>query len=614
MPRAASALLVVLLGVAAVGAFGWMVAKQFVNVTEQLPNYATNIQQKMESLRNSRGSRLAKATDTVRQLGSEIEEGAAATAGTPAAPLANPQNARSKASQASASTSQKNSKPAPVAGTAANPVQVNVVSPPANFMGSLPSVLDTVATAGIVIVFTFFMLLQREDLRNRFIRLAGQGRLKVMTQALDEAAHRVSRYLLLQSIVNICYGVIIGVTLYFLKIPNALLWGAIAGTVRFLPYIGPPIGAFFPVALSLAVFHGWSRPLMTAGVFLSLEIVVSNFVEPLLYGAQTGITSIGILFAAVFWTTLWGPVGLLLSTPLTVCLVVMSRHIPYLSFLQIVLGDVPVLPPEARFYQRLLAMDQDEARQILEQDFKDMCLGDLYDSVIVRALSLVEQDRHRDMLDETTEKFIFQSTKELLDEQLERCSPQNGSPQNGSAHNEATEDPHETSGPQTPVKSAEDRAPRQVGKILCVPARDEADEIVGMMLTQLLERDGYLVQCLSPAGTNEMLEQVALEKPEIVCISALPPFAVAYARTLYRKLREHSPALTILTGLWQFSGEADKIAARMGMGKTGTVYATLADVMHEITEIDREKTASVDEHPEEMVKVGPGRDVERVSR
>jgi predicted PurR-regulated permease PerM len=615
LPRTASALLVVLLGVAAVGAFGWMVAKQFVNVTEQFPNYATNIQQKIASLRNSRGSRLAKATDTVRELGSEIEEGSAATAGTPAAPLANPQNARSKASQASASTSQKNSKPSPGdAGTAANPVPVKVVSPPANSMDSLPSVLDAVATAGIVIVFTFFMLLQREDLRNRFIRLAGQGRLKVMTQALDEAAQRVSRYLLLQSLVNVSYGVIIGVALYFLKIPNALLWGAIAGTLRFLPYIGPPLGAFFPVALSLAVFNGWSRPLMTAGVFICLEIVVSNFVEPLLYGAQTGVTSIGILFAAVFWTTLWGPVGLLLSTPLTVCLVVMGRHVPFLSFLQIMLGDEPVLPPEARFYQRLLAMDQDEARRILEQDFKDMCLGDLYDSVIVRALSLAEQDRHRDMLDETTEKFIFQSTKELLDEQLERCSPQNGTPQNGSAYDEAAEAPHESGGQPAPPKCAEDRAPRQVGKILCLPARDEADEIVGIMLTQLLERDGYLAQCLSPASTNEMLEQVALEKPEIVCISALPPFAVAHARTLYRKLRERWPALTILTGLWQFSGDADKIAARMGIGKNGTVCAALSDVMHEITEINREKTASLNEHPAEMVKVGQSLAVEKVSR
>jgi hypothetical protein len=216
-------------------------------------------------------------------------------------------------------------------------------------------------------------------------------------------------------------------------------------------------------------------------------------------------------------------------------------------------------------------------------------------------------------LDETTEKFIFQSTKELLEEQLERCSLQNGSPQNGSAHNEATEASHETR-ELTAAKPAEDRAPRQVGKILCVPARDEADEIVGIMLTQLLEREGYVAQCLSPAGTNEMLEQVVLEKPEIVCISALPPFAVAHARTLYRKLRECSPAVTILTGLWQFSGDADKIAARMGMGKNGAVYATLSDVMHEITEINREKTASVNEHPAEMVKVGPGRDVEKVSR
>jgi predicted PurR-regulated permease PerM len=579
LPRAASALLVVLLGVIAVGAVGLTVTRQLVAVTEQLPNYTTNTRAKIASLRNSRNNQLAKASDTLKELEKELADG---TAATPALlnPLARPQRTPQTKTSGPANTP-----------SAEKPLPVQLV-PESNPFESVPRLLTFLGTALIVVVFTFFMLLQREDLRNRFIRLVGRGRLNVMTQALDEASHRVSRYLLLQTLVNMSYGAIIGVALYFIGIPNALLWGAIAGTLRFLPYIGPPIGALFPILLSLAVFNGWSRPLMTAGVFLCLEVVVSNFVEPVLYGAQTGVSSIGILFAALFWTTLWGPIGLLLSTPLTVCLVVMGRYIPHLAFLQIMLGDEPVLTPDARFYQRLLAMDQEEARRILDQDLKEKQLIEIYDSVLIPALSLVEQDRHRDMLDEATEKFIFQSTKELLEEQAERASPEVGQSAPGSTEFEVLASVSTQPGPSAPPH-----------KIVCVPARDEADEIVGIMLMQLLQQAGYSAQYIAVDTAPEILDRTSLEKPDIVCISALPPFALAHARTLYRKLRESLPRVTIVLGLWGFAGDAGKIAARIGMSQSEKVCGTLLDVIEEVRMVTETRPHPVHDRATEVARM-----------
>jgi predicted PurR-regulated permease PerM len=590
LPRAASAILVVMVCVTALGAFGWSVAKQLVNVTEQLPNYTTNIRTKIESIRNPNNDRLAKASNTVEELRRELAEGAAATPSTPLAPLAHQKIVPpTKKPPVSAS-----------APSAQNPVPVQLV-PASDPFASLPSLLGPLETAGIVVVFTFFMLLEREDLRNRLIRLAGQGRLKIMTEALDEAGRRLSRYLLLQTMVNITYGGIIGVALYFIGIPNALLWGAIAAILRFLPYIGPPIGALLPITLSLAVFDGWSRPLMTIGTFAGLEIAVSNFVEPFLYGGQTGVTPIGILFAAIFWTTLWGPIGLLLSTPLTVCLVVMGRHIPRLAFLQIILGDEPVLTPDARFYQRLLAMDQEEARQVLEQDFKDKPLSDLYDSVLVPALSLVEQDRHRDMLDEATERFIFQSTKELVEEQFERSSP--APSQTDTPTERVSELGNMSVSAVSPAAGSGPHIPSW--KIICVPARDEADEIVAMMLVQLLQQAGYSAQCSPLGNPAEMLEFAARAKPDIVCISALPPFALAHARTLYRKLREYSQDLEIVLGLWGFSDDADKVAARIRMGKPPTVCATLSEAVEKIRSgIETEPTLPIDKRAPAVIEAG----------
>jgi hypothetical protein len=417
------------------------------------------------------------------------------------------------------------------------------------------------------------MLIRREDLRNRLISLAGEGHLHLMTRTLDDASARVSKYLLLQFVVNTCYGIFIGVCLHFIGVPGALLWGVLAGVLRFLPYIGPPLGGMIPLLLSLAVFHGWTQPLLTLALFIVTELIVSNFIEPMLYGIHTGISSLAILVAAIFWTAIWGPIGLVLSTPLTVCLLVAGRHVPRLRFLHILLGDEPVLTPSSRFYQRLLAMDHDDARLVLENHLEGQTLEDLYDSVLIPALSLAEHDRHQDRLDDASQKFICQSTRELIEELWEPRGEEAGTVSESS-------DAAEPSAIYLTQPARARTAPSL--NILCVPARDEADELVAIMLAQVLERAGHRAQCIPVDAAGEMLAQIRAAHPDVVCISALPPFAVPHVRSLYVKLRAQEPNLRILVGLWHFSGDPLKISRRLGLTGGSQTFGTLGEFIEEL--------------------------------
>ena len=239
--------------------------------------------------------------------------------------------------------------------------------------------LGPLATFGIVLIFSIFLMIKHDDLRNRLFRLVGLDQLNVMTQALDDATRRVSRYLLMQFVVNACFGVLCGIGLYFIGVPYAALWGAVAGMLRIVPYVGALVSALLPLTLSLAVFDSWTPPLFVFLLFASLELITGNFIEPWLYGAHTGISALALLVSTVFWTALWGPAGLILSTPLTVCVVVLGRYVPQFSFLHVILGDEAVLNAEARIYQRLLAMDDQEARSVAELYLTENSLAQLYD-------------------------------------------------------------------------------------------------------------------------------------------------------------------------------------------------------------------------------------------
>jgi len=540
--RVLSTLLVVILAVVACGALGWTVTKQFGQVVNQLPDYKTNIKSKIDSFHWSTSHALGKASETMTELGKDL---ASSPAGTQAEGTSVAKRGASRAPQVAA------------------PVAVEVVKSPALPLESVQDVLRILASILIVIVFTMFMLIQREDLRNRLIALAGEGRIHLVTQTLDDASARVSRYLLLQVVVNTCYGIFIGTCLHFIGVPGALLWGVLVGLLRFLPYIGPPLGGIMPLLLSMAVFDGWTRPLMTLALFIITELIISNLVEPMLYGAHTGISSLAILVAAIFWTAIWGPIGLILSTPLTVCMVVIGRHVPQLSFLHVLLGDEPSLTPDSRFYQRLLAMDHEEARQVLESYLKESTLEDLYDSVLIPALSLAEQDRHQNRLEDANEKFISQSTRELIDE---LCEPSGNDADVALEGRDAIR-----------MQASASARAESSQRILCLPARDEADEIVGTMLAQVLERAGHHARCLPLCTPAEMLVQLRQERPDLVCISALPPFAITHVRSLYAKLHEVEPDLKITVGLWHFAGDLTNASRRLGLASGIHPFTTLAE-------------------------------------
>jgi len=559
LSRVPAVLVVLILCFALTAGIGWVVAGQLLDITGHIRDYKANLEETFRSLRTPAAGALGQATATVRELNKEL----AAAPGQPAG-RAPDDNGKARLT---------------------HPVPVQVTPPPSNLLADLRTLLGPLEgpaeTAAIVIIFTAFMLIKREDLRNRLIRLGGQGHLTVMTQALDDASRRLSRYLLLQFLVNAGYGIVFGVGLYFIGIPHALLWGALAALLRFVPYVGTLIATAFPVMMALAVFPGWQHALLIVGLFLVLEAIVSNVIEPWLYGSHTGISSIAILIAAVFWSMLWGPVGLILSTPLTVCLMLAGRYVPRLGFLEVLLGDEPVLSPQELFYQRLLAMDQDEARNIAEIQLQQKSLENLYETVLIPALRLAEEDRHRYALGDRTIEFISQTTRELIDDLGDRIARENSAQQGSKALSDA----------------------RLVAKdIVCVPARDEADELVGMMFAQILQHAGYGATYLAIGTVNDMLDQVEKGGFRIACVSALPPFAVGQARSLCKRLRARVPDLAMIVGLWEFAGGVPKAQERVGASCTDAVVTSLSEGLLQVRRLSElgaadpsEKSMTVDQ-------------------
>ena len=352
LPRTPAVLTVVILAFLSIFVFGFVVAGQVSELGASLPRYEYNIREKVRSLQSSApgGGFVERAGEVLRDLRKDIEEATEAPAEEEGTSPLEPEAVE----------------PEPI------PVQIRQPDPtPLQLLQTIVGpLIEPLATTGIVIVFVVFMLLQREDLRDRFIRLFGTSDLHRTTQALGDAAERVGRYLLMQLVVNVAVGIPIGIGLWLIGVPNPVLWGMLSIVLRFVPFIGPVIAAAFPLALSVAVDPGWTMLLWTAALFIVLELISGNILEPWLYGASTGLSSIAILAAAIFWTWLWGPVGLLLSTPLTVCLVVLGRHVHQFGFLNVLLGSEPVLEPAESLYQRLLAGDPDEATERAEEYLK----------------------------------------------------------------------------------------------------------------------------------------------------------------------------------------------------------------------------------------------------
>lgn len=518
LPRVVAVLLVMVIAGLAIGGLAWTFEHQVVDLAAKLPEYKSNIAAKIEALRTSPHSVLGKAQETINELGHELAKPSEASLAVPSGPA----NA---------------------------PVPVRVVEEPtaplAYAVAWLQPLLAPLTTAGIVIVFTLFMLLKREDLRNRIVRLLGQRDMRQTTQAIDDATDRVSRYLLMQSIVNAAAGLLIGTGLFFLGVPNAWLWGLFAALMRFVPYVGIWIAASMPLVVSLAVAPGWTQPSLVVGLFVVVEVVCGNVVEPLLYGSGTGVAPLALLVAAVFWTWLWGGVGLLLSTPITVCLVVMGRHVPQMKFLSVLLSDEPALSPPAQFYQRLLAEDPEEAGRIVETFAKGKSAAETYDALILPALLMAESERHSGDLDEDRERSLGDSLETIIEDLGERQG------------------------------AAASPAPG-LGRVVCIAARDRADALAARMLAQLLRESGIVAETPSADMLpGELLIAFEKELPAAVCISAVPPGATFRVRGLAKRLRARFPDLPIVVGIWDAQAEVQGVREKLETGITERIATTL---------------------------------------
>src|SRR6187200_174749 len=372
---AAVTLVFIVLGLA-----GWGFTRQMDHLANDLPTYRGNILAKIADVRGAgKGGSVEKLQETIEGIKTDLGQSSAAT------------------------------------GTSSRPVVVTseVVTDFAGFSWLGP-IVGPVGTAGLVLAMVLFMLLERRDLRDRLIRLFGHGHLTVTTKAFDEAGTRVSRQLLMQSLVNLVYGIAAGLGLYTLGVPYALVWATLGAALRFIPYVGPVIGAGAPILVSLAALPGWGGPLWVIGLFIVLELFTNLVLETVLYAGAAGVSQVALLVSLAFWTWLWGPLGLLMATPLTVCFVVLGKHVPGLEFVGMMMADTPGLAPEFAYYQRLLARDQGEAADLIEQYVKAEAPRSVYDALLLPALNYAERDRLEQRLSLDEETAVIDATRELL--------------------------------------------------------------------------------------------------------------------------------------------------------------------------------------------------------
>jgi hypothetical protein len=415
-----------------------------------------------------------------------------------------------------------------------------------------------------------FMLIRREDLRNRFIRFVGHGRMTAATNALEDAAERISRYLLMQAIINSTYGVAVATGLYLIGLPYAALWGLVGAFLRFIPYVGPWIAALMPSALGLAVFEGWIWPLAVIALFVIVELFTNMVLETWLWGESAGVSEVALLISVAFWTWLWGPIGLLLATPLTVCLVVLGKYVPQLEFITILMTDEPVLEPSLVYYQRLLASDQNEAAHVVADYVNNHTQEKVYDEVLIPALNYARRDREEGSLNDAEEQFIFKATQEIISTLNHRQSPV-----------EATEPS------DTPAAENASEAPQV--RILGCPARDQADEVALLMFQQLLRPTRYQIEVVPEEKlTSEVVSEVRETRTRLVCIGGIAPGGLAQSRHLCKRLRSQFPDIKIIVGLWGFRGKLENTSGSLlsaGADEVGTTLLQSRDQISSLSQL-----------------------------
>lgn len=410
-----------------------------------------------------------------------------------------------------------------------------VLSPAAEILGQ----------AAFTLILLVFMLNRREDLRNRVIRLLGQGQVTTTTKAVDETSQRVSKFLLVQFLLNATFGTIITVGLLILGVPYAPLWGFLGFLMRYVPYIGSWIALIPPTLFAFAVSEGWAQPLLVAGLFAVLELIAGNVAEPLLFGRSLGLSEVAQLVAAAFWAFLWGPVGLILSGPLTVCLLILGKYVPQWRFLSVLLGDEPVLSPRVAFYQRLAAHDHDEAADILDKELTEHPPEQVSDQILVPVLAQARRDCGAGRLSDDDLRFVTSSVRELAEEVIE-------------------------------VKSGDTGDRGSAVRIAIIPAKDGVDQAAAEVFSRLLDSGAWEVEVAPPNTlTSELIDLVDKTRPPIVVIAALPPGGLTHTRYLCKRLRLRFPELKIVVGRWAAPEEDSPGWTQLGSAGADQVTPTL---------------------------------------
>jgi predicted PurR-regulated permease PerM len=545
--RTPAVLLTVCAAAVMLGMAGWVVTTQISSLLQELPQYSENIKEKAKSLKNvaGRSSGLAKMfTEVNRELvsqsptehvveGEESKQGGTPPKG-PARMIIEPES----------------------------PVWLSRIS------AFLAPLMEYVGELSLAVILAIFMLQKREELRNRIIRLVGQGQVVTATKFVDEAGQRISRFLLMQAIVNGTFGLILGLSLLLMGVKYALLWGFLASMLRYLPYIGPFLAAVFPVGISLAMFDGWGTALMVAGLFLVLELIVANAIEPWLYGQSMGVSEIALLVSAAFWAFLWGPIGLVISSPLTVCLVVLGRYVPRLEFLAIILGDEPALDARSSFYQRLLARDEDEAEDLIMEHLKQGSDERVYDEMLIPTLKATRLSRGRGHITVADERYVLREIRDITEDL-------------GEKHERSTAAAQEAEGAE-----AVPARPARAITIFGCPAHDLADQAAQEMLKNLLDPVDWNLKVIGAATlTAELLDQIALEPPALVCLMAIPPGGLAHTRYLCKRMRARFPDLKILVCRWDTKPTRQSIRAQLAAAGANFITATLEETRQQLASL-----------------------------
>jgi predicted PurR-regulated permease PerM len=594
--RVPSVLLAALLAVAVVLGIAGLIGTQLADTAEQVPRYETTIRSKVEAVRKAT---FEKASGLVSRWTRQLEP-AQPDQGKPASPNSDAAQTKSVPEQ----------KPLPVE------VHQPELSPLELAESILTPVVSPLATLAATFVVAIFILLQREDLRDRLISLFGSRDLHRTTLAMDDAAERLSDYLLMLLGVNAGFGVIIGIGLSFIGVPSPIVWAVSSALLRFIPYIGAPLSAIPPLALASAVDPGWTMLLWTAALYTTVEITTSQAVEPLLYGHSTGLSPMSVLVSATFWTWLWGPLGLILSTPLTLCLLVLGRHVDRLEFLDIALGDRPALTPVENFYQRMIAGDPDEALDQAELLLKERPLSAYYDEVALEGMRLAAQDVERGVIGPQKLEQIKEDLSALIHE-LDAFDDSNPPVEAKGRDKGEADDERVSSRPpaeEIPVLRREELPAAWQGEtpILCVSGRGPFDDTASAMLAQLLGKHGLGAHTVSHAaisrsrGTSFAAEGVAM-----ICITCLEVERnLPHVRHLLRRLHQRMPKEEVLVGLWP-APSTDAKDERLGVGASADHHASslreaVKACVHAATRGDEPKEKSAPSSRPLLTVVGQG--------